>query len=67
MQKYIPVVVTKWCKQCGICAELCPKGVFRQEEGAFPQVVKPEDCTGCRLCGMRCPDFAIELEEAANG
>ena len=63
MNKQITINVNaKFCKQCGVCAALCPKHVLEQKLGAVPKVAHPEDCIGCRLCAMRCPDFAIEVE-----
>ncbi|MHC4662812.1 MAG: 4Fe-4S binding protein [Planctomycetota bacterium] len=49
-----------WCKQCKICYELCPEGVFEWDKVAGrPVVSKPEFCTGCKQCEERCPDFVI--------
>lgn len=63
MNKKIAITVNqKLCKQCGICSELCPKQVLKQELGRPPEVERLEACIGCRLCQMRCPDFAIEVE-----
>ena len=63
MSKDIKISVSeKRCKQCGICAALCPKHVLDQEVGCVPVAARLEDCIGCRLCEMRCPDFAIEVE-----
>lgn len=53
---------SKWCKQCGICAALCPKNVFDVDEDGVPVVARPKDCVACRLCELRCPDFAIKVE-----
>jgi len=52
-----------FCKQCGICAAFCPKGVLAMKPGKVPQVIHPGLCTGCQLCAYRCPDFAIEVKE----
>lgn len=61
-QKFNLIIREENCKQCGICAYLCPQKVLEQKLGHCPAVVKPEACVGCRLCEMRCPDFAIEVE-----
>lgn len=57
------------CKECGYCAMVCPKDLFRRgetfnEKGyqAY-QVVNPEKCIGCWQCFFACPDFAIDLTE----
>ena len=28
----------------------------------FPDVMKPDSCTGCGRCALMCPDAAIEIE-----
>lgn len=63
MKRQIQIIISeKRCKQCGICAALCPRQVLKQEPGYVPVAASPDTCTGCRLCEMRCPDFAIEVE-----
>lgn len=59
-----PVVINKaWCKDCSICKEFCPQGVFIADEAGRVKVEYPNKCTLCGLCQLRCPDFAIILEE----
>ncbi len=50
-----------WCKDCGICAEFCPKGVFDHSSFGSPLVSRPEACNGCQECVLHCPDFAIQV------
>jgi 2-oxoglutarate ferredoxin oxidoreductase subunit delta len=53
----------KWCKNCGICIEFCPKTVFTLGKLNEPIISAGEACTGCRLCELRCPEFAIIITE----
>lgn len=51
----------EWCKACGICYTLCPKGVLDKDEQGKVIVVKPEACSKCRICEDHCPDFVIKI------
>ncbi|MCL4458434.1 MAG: 4Fe-4S binding protein [Chloroflexi bacterium] len=50
-----------WCKRCGICVAICPRGVFVAATDGLPLVKQPEACTKCQLCELICPDFAIQI------
>lgn len=50
-----------YCKDCGICIEYCPQGVFGQDENARTIVAHQDNCIQCNICVYRCPDFALEL------
>ena len=53
---------TAWCKDCGICAAFCPKGILIMVHGKL--VIENEsDCAGCNMCGRLCPDYAIFFGE----
>ncbi len=52
-----------WCKQCGLCAAFCPKGVIELDDTGAPVIAHPERCTGCGWCELHCPDFAISVRE----
>ncbi|PKK88162.1 MAG: hypothetical protein CVV64_20000 [Candidatus Wallbacteria bacterium HGW-Wallbacteria-1] len=56
-----PRINKSWCKRCGICISVCPRGVlaFNDERQLF--VEKKDDCIGCLMCEKICPDFAIEI------
>jgi len=53
----------KWCKNCGICIEFCPRKVYTAGKLDEPIVSAPELCIACRLCELRCPEFAITVTE----
>jgi len=60
---YDPVIISAWCKACGICSEFCPKKVIGLNDMGVPVVERPDDCSGCRFCELHCPDFAITVKE----
>ncbi len=64
--KSLPVFDRDRCKQCGICAHFCPKGVMDIEKDGFPRIVDPDACNECRLCEHLCPDFGIEIGVPGN-
>ena len=66
MVDYRVFVDSQLCKGCGICVEVCPRGVL-ELSGLSPETgyMNPElvgKCIGCRLCMWFCPDFAIVVE-----
>lgn len=60
-------VLSNYCKSCGLCVEICPKGILKIGDKTNPKgyytvvVTDQEKCTGCTLCGIVCPDVAIEI------
>ena len=52
-----------WCKQCGLCVEFCPKGVFKILKSGKIEVAHPEECIQCEMCARHCPDYAILLKK----
>lgn len=58
-------VVSKYCKGCGLCVDICPTGTLLLEDnieskfGISVSIDAPEFCIGCKMCENRCPDFAI--------
>jgi 2-oxoglutarate ferredoxin oxidoreductase subunit delta len=50
-----------WCKGCGICYHLCPKGVLGKDELGKVQIIKQDSCSKCRLCEDHCPDYCIKI------
>jgi len=55
-----------WCKGCGICVELCPKGVWALDEYGKAYPASPEKCTSCMFCEEHCPDYAISIGGAGG-
>jgi 2-oxoglutarate ferredoxin oxidoreductase subunit delta len=55
------VINREWCKGCGICVKLCPKGVLELDEQDIVVAARPGECICCKLCEYRCPDLAIEV------
>lgn len=49
---------TEDCDNCGSCAEMCPTGVIRIENGK-PAWIE-EKCSHCSACINRCPTGAIQ-------
>jgi 2-oxoglutarate ferredoxin oxidoreductase subunit delta len=61
------VVDPNFCKGCGLCFGVCPKGLLKAGEktnakGYNYAVQENEDqCTACKLCAIMCPDAAISV------
>jgi 2-oxoglutarate ferredoxin oxidoreductase subunit delta len=61
------VVLSEYCKSCGLCINVCPKQVLAfgdkaNQKGYYTVVVsRPDECIGCSLCGTVCPDLALEI------
>ena len=56
--------VTDACISCGKCAEVCPLGNTRIEDG---RPVWGGSCTHCMACICRCPKEAIEYGKHSKG
>ena len=57
------------CKGCGLCVNVCPKGVLSiaadriNQKGHHPVVaLKPEACIGCAFCATMCPACISQIE-----
>jgi len=63
-------ILTQYCKGCGLCVEICPKGALETSEeitelGVRPVRPKPgAKCSGCMLCYVVCPDAAIVIYDS---
>jgi 2-oxoglutarate ferredoxin oxidoreductase subunit delta len=56
------------CIPCGICVQACPFGCLDLSKTdldryrkAYPQLLKPDDCTGCKICEVQCPVECIRV------
>jgi len=64
----VSITVDKFlCKGCGICIDVCPRGVYNWSKDVskkgvkYPVPTRPEKCNKCRRCELLCPDFAISI------
>jgi NAD-dependent dihydropyrimidine dehydrogenase PreA subunit len=52
------------CIKCGMCYDICPKGVFEIVEEHKKILNKyPEKCVICEACVIQCPTAALSLEQ----
>ena len=52
------------CKKDGICALVCPKGIFVQREKlTIPELINKETCIACGHCVAVCPQNAVQHAE----
>lgn len=57
----------EYCKGCGLCVSVCPKGIISLAEhlngkGYRPAaVIEQESCISCAACGRVCPDGVITV------
>ena len=61
-------ISANYCKGCGLCIDVCPKGALKltgrlSDSGIEIIDFDPEaGCTGCLLCSTICPDAAITVD-----
>ena len=61
-RNYTPVFIEDKCRQCLICAPVCPDcsiPVADSKRGEFDY----DHCKGCGICANVCPFGAIEMRE----
>ena len=52
------------CRQCGLCALVCPQLVLEAEKRATPVVAHAGRCITCFTCEDECPEGAIRVQVA---
>lgn len=58
-----PLIDYDKCSACGLCYELCPKGVYKKEKNKIV-VMNPNLCVNkCHGCEWRCPKESISFPE----
>jgi len=62
--RYLPNVVTlrldvEKCSGCGLCATVCPHGVF--EVNGRARISDRDACMECGACARNCPEAAIAV------
>ena len=75
IQNGVAVVDRETCVGCGICQDICPKGVIEmipkdstvlvscssKDPGARTRVACNVGCIGCKVCEKNCPEGAIQV------
>jgi len=64
--RYLKNVVTlqyfsEKCTGCGLCAEVCPHGVFLVADGKA-RITEKDRCMECGACARNCAFGAIEVK-----
>ncbi len=54
---------TSTCTGCGLCGEVCPFGLPKQNNSGKYEIPHPELCTECSACFRNCPTQAIMMQE----
>jgi ferredoxin len=57
---------TEKCIGCGMCVEVCPRGVLVVTDGKA-HIAEKDLCMECGACTENCPANAIEVEAGVGG
>ena len=57
-----PVLIKDKCKQCLLCAPVCPDSCIPVKDGKRLEF-DYDHCKGCGICAKSCPFGAIEMKE----
>lgn len=49
------------CIRCGLCAIVCPHGIFIMADDSAAQLQNPQDCMECGACQLNCITGAITV------
>ena len=57
-----PVFIAEKCKQCLLCAPVCPDGCIPVKDGRRDDF-DMDHCKGCGICEKACPFGAITMKD----
>jgi len=53
------------CTGCGMCVEVCPRGVFALNNGTA-EIVDRDACIECGACMLNCPFGAVSVRSGVG-